>query len=149
MSASPDIAALLPHAGPMRLLYRVLEQGSDGATCEARARDAVLFHDARGRLPAWVAIEWMAQCAGIYGAMQVLARGEKPGLGFLTGGRSMRFHAAFVPEDATVRVEARPLGSAAGLYSFACRATTDAGQLLAEGRLGIFVPPLAPKPGGR
>jgi predicted hotdog family 3-hydroxylacyl-ACP dehydratase len=129
----------------MRLLHRVLEHGPEGAACEARASDAAIFRDAAGRIPAWVAIEWMAQCAGIQGALLVLARGEKPGLGFLTGGRAVRLLVPFLPEDVSVRVEARPAGSAAGLHSFACRVVTEAGALLAEGRLGIFVPQLSTK----
>lgn len=145
MSAPLDLGALLPHAGAMRLLHRVLEHLPDGAACEARAADAGLFRDAEGRLPSFVAIEWMAQCAGIYGAMEVLARGQKPGLGFLTGGRSFCFVAPFVDPQATLRVEARLAGHAAGLYSFQCRVESAADGLLAEGRLGIYVPQLAPK----
>lgn len=146
MSASLDLGELLPHAGAMRLLHRVLEHVPGGAVCEARAADAGIFRDASGRLPSFVAIEWMAQCAGIYGAMEVLARGEKPGLGFLAGGRNLHLAVAFVPAEATLRVEARLAGHAAGLYSFQCRVESAADGLVAEGRLGIYVPQLATKP---
>ena len=131
MSTIPSISELLPHAGPMRLLHRVLEHGPEGAACEARTEDAAIFRDASGRVPAWVAIEWMAQCSGIHGAALVIARGEKPGLGFLTGGRAIRLLVPYLPEAETLRVEARPAGQAAGLYSFACRTLTQAGELLA------------------
>lgn len=140
MSTLPPIAELLPHAGPMRLLERVVEHTDERTICEARASHADAFRGADGRIPAWVAIEWMAQCAGAHGTLVLRGRGEAVGAGFLTGGREITLLVSHVERDERVLVEARPLGRSGGLHAFACRATTADGRPLAEGRLGIFVP---------
>jgi len=136
----PPIEGLLPHAGAMHLLDRVLEHGPGGTVCDAHALRAALFRGADERIPAWVAIEWMAQCAGAHGALELLARGERLGLGFLTGGRQIRLYAAHVADDALLVIQATPHGRSGGLHAFVCRVTLPGGTLLAEGRLGIFVP---------
>ena len=140
MSGAPSVAELLPHAGPMRLLHRVLEHGPEGAACEARAADAAIFRDAAGRIPAWVAIEWMAQCAGVHGALAILSPDAGPSVGYLASVQKLRFGTSSVPADALLRVEARREATSGGLHAFACRAETADGALVAEGRLAVFAP---------
>lgn len=139
MSGFPAIGDLLPHAGGMRLLDRVLAHGPDGTACETEAARSQLFRRADGSVPAWVAIEWMAQCAGVHGALEARARGQRLEIGFLVGSRSSRFHVARLPEGALV-VRASLQRETGGLHAFACRVEAPDGALLAEARLGVFIP---------
>jgi len=140
VSGFPALAELLPHAGPMRLLERVLAHAPDGTRCAVRTEDAPLFQDADGGVPAWLAIEWMAQCVAAHGGLLGRSRGEPPRVGFLVGARALELRVArFEPGDALV-VEARPRRSTAGLFDFACRVERAAdGAVLAEGRVQCFV----------
>jgi len=140
VSSFPRLETLLPHAGAMRLLERILDHTPESTVCEALAARAHLFRGPDARIPAWIAIEWMAQCAGVHGALELQARGEPLGLGFLTGVPRIDFAAPHVPHDETVLVEAKPGGRSGGLFAFACRATLSDGRPLAEGQLRIFVP---------
>ncbi|MEN8162435.1 MAG: hypothetical protein ABFS41_20350, partial [Myxococcota bacterium] len=74
----PPLSELLPHAGPMRLLDRV--EAHDGAVTRCRVHPAAsgLFQGADGSVPAWVGIEYMAQCAAAHGGLLGHARGEAP-----------------------------------------------------------------------
>jgi predicted hotdog family 3-hydroxylacyl-ACP dehydratase len=150
MSQFPAVAELLPHTGAMRLLHRVVAHAAEGTRCEALVAGADLFRGADGRIPAWVAIEWMAQCAGVHGALELQARGERLGPGFLTGGRQIALLEAFLPEAGTILIDAKPAGRSGPLHAFRCSAATSEGRLLAEGRLGIFIPrPVPAGQGGR
>lgn len=140
MSGFPPLETLLPHAGAMRLLERVVDHAPERTVCEARGARAQLFRGPDGRIPAWIAVEWMAQCAGVHGALALQARGEPLGLGFLTGVPRIEFLASHVPDDETVLVEVKPGGRSGGLLAFTCRATLSQGRSLAEGQLRIFIP---------
>jgi len=151
MSSFPAIAELLPHAGGMRLLERVLAHGPDGTVCEARVARSALFRRPDGGVPTWVSLEWMAQCAGVHGALAARARGERLERGFLVGSRSSLFHAPRLPEG-PLRVHAAPGRETGGLHAFTCRVVALEGELLAEARLGVFIPrdavvPAPPAPG--
>lgn len=140
MSGFPAIAELLPHAGPMRLLDRVLAHDAEHTRCAVRPRSAALFQDARGRIPGWLSIEFMAQCIGVHGGLLGRSRGEPPRVGFLVGGRELVLRAASFGEDEDLVVEARPRRSSAGLFDFACRIERARdGEVLAEGRVQCFV----------
>lgn len=147
MSDFPSVAELLPHAGGMRLLERVVAHGAGLTICETRSQRSLLFRRADGTLPAWVAIEWMAQCAGVHGALAARAEGKRIEIGFLVGGRSARFAAAQLPEGA-LRVRAALQRATGGLHAFACRVETAEGTLLAEASLGVFIPRDAVVPAG-
>jgi len=139
MSAFPAIAELLPHAGGMRLLERVLSHGEGGTACETQIDRSQLFRRPDGGVPAWVSLEWMAQCAGVHGALAARARGERLEIGFLVGSRSSRFLVARLPEG-PLRVHAALQRATGGLHAFACRVETPEGALVAEASLGVFIP---------
>ncbi|HVP31501.1 MAG TPA: hypothetical protein VMW35_20325 [Myxococcota bacterium] len=148
MTREPEIAELLPHRGAMQLLSRVLTHDARGTTCEVEPARAQLFRRDDGGLPCWVAIEWMAQCAGVHGALAARAQGERIEIGFLVGSRRCRFAAPRVPDVASLVVSAAPERSAGGLRTFSCRVTTTSGELVAEGSVGVFIPPDAIVPVG-
>ena len=91
MSADfPPIALLLPQAGAMRLLERVLAHDGDGTRCAVNPSRSALFRDASGRVPAWVALEYMAQCAAADGSLRRRARGLELEPALLIGRASCR-----------------------------------------------------------
>lgn len=150
MSGFPAISELLPHAGGMCLLERVLGHGPEGTACETSTARSQLFRRADGAVPAWVSLEWMAQCAGVHGGLTARARGERLEIGFLAGSRSSRFHVAQLPDGPLV-VRAALQRETGGLHAFACRVEAPAGALLAEASLGVFIPrgavvPVGPSP---
>src|SRR5262249_41560180 len=107
VNALPEVAELLPHAGPMRLLERVEQHDGARTCCRVWPAASALFLAADGRVPSWVALEWMAQCAAAHGGLAARARGEAPRAGVLVGSRRICFRCdAFAP-DTPLRVSAR------------------------------------------
>ena len=143
----PDLAELIPHAEPMRLLSRVLAHDDRSTTCLVEPNDHVLFQDADGRVPAWVGIEYMAQCIAAHAGMLGSAHGEMPRIGYLLGSRRVRFHRAVLPTNAAIEVTARHLRGRPGLgaMSFACELVVRTGsngtETLAEGTLNVALAP--------
>jgi predicted hotdog family 3-hydroxylacyl-ACP dehydratase len=145
--AYPEIARLIPHAEPMRLLSRVLDHDAESTTCLVEPDDHVLFHDADGRVPTWLGIEYMAQCIAAHAGLEVAERGSPPRIGYLLGSRSVRFHSASLPASAPIEVSARHLRGRPGLgaMSFACEVVARGGaerrELVAEGTLNVALAP--------
>ena len=64
----PDIRTLVPHAGPMVLLDRVVSVDDENLCAEVRIRADSLFCVA-GEVGAWAGLEYMAQAIGAYAGM--------------------------------------------------------------------------------
>ena len=95
-----NAADFLPHAEPMVLLENVIEVTRDTALCsDVVSQQSVLapFLNARGALPAWYAIELIAQTIGVWSGWHGAHAGESPQLGMLLGGRGLK---CTVPEFA-------------------------------------------------
>jgi predicted hotdog family 3-hydroxylacyl-ACP dehydratase len=134
----PPIAALLPQAGAMRLLERVLAHDGEVTRC-AVAPPGALFRDAHGGVPAWVALEYMAQCAAADGSLRRRARGEPPLPALLVGSRRVSFHCALFRAEQRLEVTARRAAGGRELLAFDC-AVFDArgGEALALARLNVL-----------
>ena len=139
--AFPAIEELLPHEGPMVLLSRVLSHHGDRTVCAVDLDEGGMLQDESGAVAAWVGIEYMAQCVGAHAGLVARAAGEPPRMGFLLGGRRIRFHVARFQRGDRLRVEARRIwGGTGDLASFDCSLEDAAtGKLLAEGRLNCAV----------
>jgi len=138
----PPPAEILPHAGAMVLLSRVLHHEEDHTVCAVDIDSQSMFRDAAGNVAAWVGIEYMAQCIAAHAGLVGRASGKPPQLGFLIGSRRVDFHTPGFRRGQTLEATARRVwGGAEGLVSFECTlldASTRA--LLAEGRLNCFTP---------
>ncbi len=144
MAEAHDPRALVPHAGPMMLLSKVLRHDAEETACTVEIAEQQLFRDADGSVPAWIGLEYMAQCIAVHAA---LARGDDgpPPIGFLASVRALTLSCERFEPDQRLEVVARQLrGAAYGLATFACRIQDAAGSVLAEGRISCF----APEPGG-
>lgn len=134
-----DIADLMPHAGPMRLLDRVVEHASTHTVCEADVARGALFADADGAVPGWLALEYIAQCAAVHGGIGARARGRRPPPGLLLGTRRMTLHADRFEPGAVLRVTARHHRGESALVAFDGRVEAPGGALLAEGRVNLYI----------
>lgn len=132
------IDQLLPHAGRMVWLDRLVEWDTERVVCERTVRAGDLEVTADG-LPAWAGIELMAQAVAAWNGCQVLSVGNPVRPGFLLGTRAYRADADAFPVGSLLRVEAvRTFHDEDGMASFACRITTPGAH--AEARLTVFSP---------
>lgn len=140
MSAWPPVEALLPHAGPMRLVDAVLAHDAERTECRVRPAASVLFRDGRGRVPAWVGIEYMAQCAAAHGGLLAHAAGAPPRPGLFVGSRRLVFRCDGFAADAELRATARHVAGRDDALAFACTVEDPAGgPPLVEGRLHVLL----------
>ncbi|AXQ29288.1 3-hydroxylacyl-ACP dehydratase [Solimonas sp. K1W22B-7] len=137
--ADVPIGELLPHAGPMRLLDRVLAATDEYLVAEAQPRADHLF--AQGTvLGSWVGVEYMAQAVAAWAGWQARQRGEPPRLGFLLGSRRYECRQPRVTLGSLLRIEVRlELRGDSGIGAFQCRIDCD-GEELATANLTVFEP---------
>jgi predicted hotdog family 3-hydroxylacyl-ACP dehydratase len=84
-----EIAALIPHTGPMCLLDGVLEWDASRIRCMSRShRDAANPLRVNGHLPALCGVEYAAQAMAVHGGLAGKARG-KPRRGLLASVREL------------------------------------------------------------
>jgi predicted hotdog family 3-hydroxylacyl-ACP dehydratase len=128
----------------MRLLARVVAHEHAATTCELDVAASALLADDRGEVPAWVALEWMAQCAAAHGSLTARAAGTPPLRGMLVGARRLTLaRASFSPRE-RLQVTARPTGHAGELVTFDCEVRA-AGEVVAAASLSVIVGNFAPQ----
>jgi predicted hotdog family 3-hydroxylacyl-ACP dehydratase len=141
MSAFPPIQQLLPHAGPMRLLERVIAHDAAETRCAVRAGAGGAFRQASGDIPSWAAIEVMAQCAAADGSLRRGASDDALGPALFLGSRRIALHAARIDPAALSRLEVSArfaAGRPGGLLAFDCALREVGGATVAEGRLHVL-----------
>jgi predicted hotdog family 3-hydroxylacyl-ACP dehydratase len=121
----------------MLLLDAIVAHGPDETTCAARASADSVMVKPGGRLPRWMALEYMAQTVAVHAGLCAWARREPIRLGFLIGSRRVDFHDAPRP-GRSLLASARRIWGQASLGVFACwLRERDTGELLAEGQLSV------------
>ena len=139
MTASyPPVADVLPQAGRMVLLTGIVDHTDRRTTCIVEISPASTFAEADGGVPAWVALEYMAQCIAAHGGLRARAAGDPVTPGFLLGSRSIVLHTARFRAGQRLEVEAAHVWGEHDFFSFAC-AVRDAatGATLVEGTLAV------------
>jgi predicted hotdog family 3-hydroxylacyl-ACP dehydratase len=122
----------------MRLLARVARHSREETSCELEAGSSALFAGADGAVPAWVALEWMAQCAAAHGALAARAAGAPPARGMLVSARRLTLaRGSFAPGE-KLCVTARAAGRAGALVSFECE-VRDEREVVARGSISVVV----------
>ncbi len=81
-----DIAELVPHAGKMLLLDRVIVYDEESLTAELTVHEDGLF-DQNGLIPAWIGIEYMAQAVAAHTGIIDKLAGKPVRMGLLLGTR--------------------------------------------------------------
>ena len=135
----PDIRSLLPHAGPMVLLDRVISVDEDSLLAEVCIRSDSLFCNGGG-VGAWVGIEYMAQAIGAWAGYTAQLRGEPVKLGFLLGTRRYECRRPIFLLGSVLRVHVQRLfQSENGLGSFECTIDNEEGRVAAA-TVTVFQP---------
>ena len=137
--ALPPILELVPHAGPMSLLDRLIAVEGERLSAEVVVPADGLFSHAGG-VGAWVGIEYMAQAVAAWAGWQSRQMGEAPRIGLLLGTRRYRCEVARFPAGQRLRVDIeRGYQADNGLGQFDCRIGAD-GKELASALLTVFGP---------
>jgi predicted hotdog family 3-hydroxylacyl-ACP dehydratase len=147
----PDIRQLVPHTGPMCLLDRVVAHDKKATTCSVRVEDSTLFLGEAESVPAWLGIEYLAQCIAVHGGLEAAALGQAPRPGLFLGSRRLALRVAELPTGVELLATVRHLrGSGAGLQAFACALLPEAGaDPWIEGNLNVMLnSDIEPPPGG-
>jgi predicted hotdog family 3-hydroxylacyl-ACP dehydratase len=139
----PAIAELVPHAGAMSLLDRVVAVEGERLLAEVVVPAEGLFTDSQGPgegVGAWVGLEYMAQAVAAWAGWQGRQAGQAPRIGFLLGTRRYRCSVARFMPGQRLQVEvARRYQADNGLGQFEGRVSAD-GVELASAQLTVFGP---------
>ena len=134
------VESLVPHSGPMVLLDRFARAGEGWAEAELRVAEDRLFCEPGRGVPAWVGIEYMAQGIAMFAGLAARRAGREIEKGLLVGTRRYEAMRDHFPVGAllTVRVEEEIIDGPAGVFS--CTIRDQTGDILAQGRLNVYVP---------
>jgi 3-oxoacyl-[acyl-carrier-protein] synthase-1 len=138
----PNVRELVPHAGAMVLLDRVISAGDDMLCAEVAIGPQTLFCDGES-VGAWVGIEYMAQAVAAFAGYEARQRGEPVRVGFLLGSRRYECaHPAFAMGSRLHVHVQRTLQGENGLGAFECRIedAVQAGVPLASATITVFQP---------
>jgi predicted hotdog family 3-hydroxylacyl-ACP dehydratase len=133
------IAALVPHAGSMCLLGRVLDWDADSIRCVAEShRDAGNPLRRDGLLPAVCAVEYALQAMAVHGALTGGGGPQPPG--YLASLRNLTLGATRLDDVAEdLAVEATALAREARSFVYAFE-VSGGGRVLLSGQAAIILP---------
>jgi predicted hotdog family 3-hydroxylacyl-ACP dehydratase len=95
------------------------------------------FYDGQG-VPAWVAVEYMAQCVAAHGGLRARAAGDPVTIGFLLGSRAVTLHTPGFRPGQELEVEAAHVWGEQDFFSFACTVRDARTRVtLVEGTLAV------------
>jgi predicted hotdog family 3-hydroxylacyl-ACP dehydratase len=124
----------------MVLLTRVVDHAEDHTTCLVALAADSPFCGPDGAVPAWVALEYMAQCVAAHAGLQARAQGEPIRIGLLLGSRGIDIRTPAFAVGQVLEVHARRRWAGRELGSFACRIVDRAdGTVLVEGTLSVLL----------
>lgn len=136
----PDVRSLVPHAGPMVMLDRVISVDEESLCAEVGIRSDTLFCGPDG-VGTWVGIEYMAQGIAAWAGYNAQLRGEPIKLGFLLGTRRYECSRPNFMLGSLLRVHVQRLfQSENGLGSFECYIDNEDGRV-ATATVTVFQPP--------
>lgn len=138
--ADIPVAELVPHAGNMVLLDRMLSYSSDVAEAELTVKNAGLFHG-EPDLPAWVGVELMAQVIAAWAGFKARLKNEPVKVGFLIGTRKYEssVHSFKAGSVLCIRIE-RAFQDANGMASFDCVIKDQSDSILVNANINVYQP---------
>ena len=141
----PPVSELVPHAGGVILLDRVLEHDGESTTARVTVAKQTWLKRADGSVASWVALEYMAQCIAAHEGIRARVEGRPPVRGSVSAAFGVRLYRSRFGADEVLRVRTNRMRGRPGLgvLSHYCAIHEDgeAGKdlLLAEGRLSISI----------
>lgn len=139
----PPLRSLVPHAGAMVLLDRLVWAGEEDLCAEVAIGPRTLFNQG-GAVGAWVGVEYMAQAIAAHAGYLALRRGGAVKIGFLLGARRYEARQAGFAEGGVLHVVVhRALQGENGLGAFECRIDDVGGaaaRTVATATITVFQP---------
>lgn len=138
--AFPAVEDLTPHRGGMLLISRIVAEGADELTAEITiAPDHPFLVPGKG-VPAYVALEMMAQTISAKDGLEQQRAGNPPAIGFLLGCQRFKTYREWLQVGETLTCHVFCRLDADGLGSFECELRSPAGGVLAKGNISVFRP---------
>lgn len=135
------IQEFLRHRAPMLLLDRLVEIGPEFAVCEWQVSDSNIFASPDLGVPAYIGVEYMAQCIAVLAGALARANKQQVPLGYLLGTRSFRSSITYFPVGLRYQVVCRELiHNGFGMRSYECEITQRGGPV-AQARLNVLEAP--------
>ncbi|MGH7837505.1 MAG: 3-hydroxylacyl-ACP dehydratase [Candidatus Binataceae bacterium] len=132
------LEALLTHRPPMLLLDQVIGYDERHLAARVTITEASLFLAPQG-VPAYLAIEYMAQACGAFAGVTALDAGEPVKIGFLIGARGCRLLAPWFRVGDQLLVSSALVFRDEQMAVFDCKIEI-AGELAAAARLNVYQP---------
>lgn len=132
----------LPHELPMVLVEDVYEASIDHIECGVLvSKEGILapFLNSQSALPAWFAIEIMAQSIGVWRGWLGKKQQLEPKLGMLLGTRSFKSSVSEFPCGAQLLIKADLLLQDDKLANFDCSLSID-GKTMVQAKLNVYQP---------
>lgn len=136
--AGADVATFLRHRPPLMLLERVVSSSGELTVCEWDVVEGGPFVQQYLGIPAYIGIEFMAQCIAVHAGVRARSDGLGPPLGFLLGTRHFRSNVDWIVPGQSCQARCRELmRDANGMGSYDCSILIR-GNPIAEARLSVF-----------
>lgn len=118
----PALVEILPHRGRASLLDHIEHHDDRETVCVVEIEASAWLRRAEGSVPAWVGIEYMAQCIAAREGCIAHAEGRRIAPGFIVRARRARFHQSGFGPGEVLRIHARRLRGRPGLgaMTYAC-----------------------------
>lgn len=136
--ALPLPAEVLPHAGDMVWIDRIVSWRSDAIVCVAALRAGHPL-ERSGSTEAWIVVEWMAQAIAALVGLGCRAAGEPVRAGYLVAVPRLELSRATVAVGQTVELRCTREFGDENLASFACEAW-DGTARIAAATLNVYRP---------
>lgn len=126
------------HRKPMLLLDKLVEIGPQHAVCEWLVRpDDAFVSDGLG-VPAYIGIEYMAQCVAVHAGACERVHGFPPPMGMLLGARDFKISEAYLKVGQVYQTRCEEvIRGADGVAAFMCNITYE-DHLIVNTRLSVW-----------
>lgn len=142
------VEQLLVHKPPMRLIDRAVSATEHDIECEVEIRPDNIFWTnsgvkkaVNGGVPAYVAVEFMAQSIGVFDGWNQHRHNHPPRIGYLVGTRQLKLNCDTFSTGQILRIKASLIWDGVNLLQFRCL-TTDktSNEELASATMNVFSP---------
>lgn len=122
----------------MLLVDQLVSFSAETAECRFRISHENAFYVHGRGVPAYVGIEYMAQCIAVHAGARAHLSGHPPPIGFLLGTRNMELFDDYLVESRDYIATCHQLiRNEDGMGSFECKLMND-GRVIAKARLAVM-----------
>lgn len=136
--STPPIHELLPHDAPMVLLDHLISYSEDAVQTSVTLKETSPFCE-NGVIPAYIALEYMAQCIGAWSGMRARLENSPPQIGFLLGTRKLVLNREYFKVGETLDVFGHSQFTDGEMAYFQCKIEINGEEVAAAG-INVFQP---------